>query len=175
MFTLMTAVFFTVDFAHSTSFVNLEYRYANLLGYLALFIFAVLIVHGFWKPWLRIRFSTKRVAINRRAVGAKALVKAEIHDWVDTHLLLSLFLTFFAGVHSVILFGTLESGFSAYLIGAAAFLLILALGVSGIFLETRRGRKSFKSLNRFHLILTIVAICIAVMHAAASRPGFGLF
>jgi len=174
VFALMTAVFFTVIFVQSASFVRLGYKYANSLGYAAILIFAALIVQGFWKPWLGIRFGATRVVSKQKAVGAKAFVKAEIHDWVETHLLLSLFLTVFAGVHSIILFPTLESGFIGYLIGAAAFLLILVLGVSGILLEMRRGRRSFKSLNRLHLLLTILALCVAVIHAATSRPGFGL-
>ena len=170
----MTTIIFTVMFTQSGTFVRLGYRYANTLGYAAIFIFAALIIHGFWKPWLGISLRATRHASKQRASGTKALAKVEVHDWLETHLLLSLFLTVFASVHSIILLPTLESGFIGYLIGAAATLLILALGVSGILLENSRGRKSFKTLNRLHLWLTIVALCIAVIHAAASRPGFGL-
>jgi hypothetical protein len=174
VFALMTTIIFTVMFVQSGAFVRLGYRYANSLGYAAIFIFAALIIQGFWKPWLGISFRATRSASKQKAGGAKAFAKLEIHDWLETHLLLSLFLTVFAGVHSIILLPTLESGFIGYVIGAAAFLFILAFGVSGILLESRRGRKSFKTLNRLHLWLTIVALCIAVIHAAASRPGFGL-
>ncbi len=173
VFALMSTVIFTVMFVQSEAFVRLEYRYANSLGYAAIFIFAALIVQGFWKPWLGISFRATRSASKHEA-GAKAFAKLELHDWLETHLMLSLFLTVFAGVHSIILFPPLESGFIGYLIGAAAFLFILALGLSGTLLESRRGHKSFKTLNRLHLLLTIVALCIAVIHAAASRPGFGL-
>jgi len=174
VFALMTTIIFTVMFVESAAFVRLGYRYANSLGYAAIFVFAALIVQGFWKPWLGIRFRAKSSATKQKAGGAKTFAKLEIHDWLETHLLLSLFLIVFASVHSVILLPTLESGFIGYLIGAAAFLFILALGVSGILLENRRGCKSFKTLNRLHLWLTIVALCVAVIHAAASRPGFGL-
>jgi len=171
---LMTTIIFTLMFVQSGTFVRLGYRYANWLGYAAIFIFAALIIQGFWKPWLGISLRATRYASKRRAGGTKAFAKVEVHDWLETHLLLSLVLTVFAGVHSVILFPTLESGFIGYIIGAAAFLFILGLGVSGILLETRRGRKSFKALNRLHLWLTIVALCIAIIHTAASRPGFSL-
>jgi hypothetical protein len=174
VFALMTTIIFTVMFVQSDAFPRLGYKYANSLGYAAIFIFAALIIQGFSKPWLGISFRATRSASKKRAGGAKAFAKLELHHWLETHLLLSLFLTVFAGVHSIILFPTLESGFIGYLIGAAAFLFILALGVSGIFLESRRGHKSFKTLNRLHLLLTIVALCIAVIHAAASRPGFDL-
>lgn len=173
LFALMTTIIFTVMFVQSCAFVRLGYRYANSLGYAAIFIFAALILQGFWKPWLGISFRATRSA-SKRKTGAKAFAKLEIREWLETHLLLSLFLTVFAGVHSIILFPTLKSGFIGYMIGAAAFLLILALGVSGIFLENRRGHKSFKTLNSLHLWLTIAALCIAVIHAAVSRPGFGL-
>jgi hypothetical protein len=174
VFALMTTIIFTVMFIQSGAFVRLGYRYANSLGYAAVFIFAALIIQGFWKPWLGISFRATRYASKQKAGGAKAFAKLEVHNWLETHLLLSIFLTVFAGVHSIILFPTLELGFIGYLIGAAAFLFILALGVSGIILENRRGRKSFKTLNRIHLWLTIVALFIAVIHVAASRPGFGL-
>jgi len=174
LFALMTTIIFTVMFVQSDVFFRLGYRYANSLGYAAIFIFAALIIQGFWKPWLGIRFRATQSASKQKTRGAKAYSKSEIHNWLETHLLLSLFLTVFAGVHSIILFPTLESGFIGYLIGAAAFLFILALGVSGILLETKRGRKCFKTLNRLHLWLTIATLCIAVIHAAASRPGFGL-
>jgi hypothetical protein len=170
----MTTIIFSVMFVQSAAFVRLGYRYANSLGYAAIFIFAALIIQGFWRPWFGTSFRATRSASKQNARGAKAFTKLEIHDWLETHLLLSLVLTVFAGVHSIILLPTLDSGFIGYLLGAAAFLLILALGVSGILLENMRGRRSFKTLNRLHLWLTLVALCIAVIHAAASRPGFGL-
>jgi hypothetical protein len=174
VFGLTTTIIFTVLFAQSVAFVRLGYRYANSLGYAAIFIFAALIIHGFWKPWLGIRFRAATSASKKKAGGAKAFAKLEIHDWLVTHLLLSLFLAVFASVHSLILLPTLKSGFIGYIIGAAAFLFILALGVSGILLESKRGHESFKTLNRLHLWLTIVTLCIVIIHAAASRPGFGL-
>lgn len=86
VFALMTTIIFTVLFVQSGAFVRLGYWYANSLGYAAIFIFAALIIQGFWKPWLGISFRATRSASKQKAGGAKAFAKLEIHDWLETHL-----------------------------------------------------------------------------------------
>jgi len=80
--------------------------------------------------------------------------------------------TIFAGVHGIVFLWTIGSFFYGYLVGVAAFALLLVLALSGIVLEKKRGGRSFRLLNYLHLGLTVIVLWLAVIHVLTSTPAF---
>ncbi len=90
------------------------------------------------------------------------------------HVSLSVLVTVFAGFHGVVFLWTISSFFYGYLAGVAAFALLLVLGLSGIVLERKRGGRSFRRLNYFHLGSTVIDLWFAVIHVVTSTPAFAV-
>jgi hypothetical protein len=73
VFVLLTTIIFAVMFVESAVFVRLGYRYANLLGYAEIFVFAALIVQGFGDHGLEFAFVRSRLQVNRKLVAPRHL------------------------------------------------------------------------------------------------------
>lgn len=81
------------------------------------------------------------------------------------HVALSILVTVFAAVHGIFLFPSVTSLFSGTLLGVVGFLVLLILGLSGIFLESKRKVKAFGSIKKLHLWLMVGALTLAEVHA----------
>jgi len=90
------------------------------------------------------------------------------------HVILSVLVTAFAGLHGIVFLWAIGSFFYGYLAGVAAFALLLVLGLSGIALERKRGDRTFRRLNYIHLGLTVIVLWLAVIHVLTSTSTFAV-
>jgi len=101
-------------------------------------------------------------------------LRGQIRSWRAWHVSLSVLVTVFAGLHGIVLFWTIESFFYGYLVGVVAFILLLALGLSGIALEKKRGDRTFRRLNYIHLGLTVIVLWATMIHVLTSTSTFSI-
>ncbi len=87
-----------------------------------------------------------------------------VYGWREMHVALSILVTVFAAIHGLFLLSSITYSFAGTLLGIAAFLVLLTLGLSGIFLESKRKMKAFGSIKKLHLWLMVGALILAEVH-----------
>ena len=146
-----------------------SYSYAQLLGWGALAASAVLVIQGFWKAWADKRYMSQLRANALGHEGSRVVSElytdARVYGWREMHVALSILVTVFAAIHGIFLLPSITSLFAGTLLGAAGFLVLLILGFSGIFLESKRKVKAFGSIKKLHLWLMVGALTLAEVHA----------
>jgi len=98
-------------------------------------------------------------------VVSELYTDARVYGWREMHVALSILVTVFAAIHGIFLLPSITSLFAGTLLGAAGFLVLLILGFSGIFLESKRKVKAFGSIKKLHLWLMVGALTLAEVHA----------
>jgi len=146
-----------------------SYSYAQLLGWGALAASAVLVIQGFWKAWADKRYMSQLRADALGHEGSRVVSElytdARVYGWREMHVALSILVTVFAAIHGIFLLPSITSLFEGTLLGVAGFLVLLVLGLSGIFLESKRKVKAFGSIKKLHLWLMVGALTLAEVHA----------
>jgi Rieske Fe-S protein len=146
-----------------------SYSYAQLLGWGALTASAVLVIQGFWKTWADKRYMSQlranAIGQDGNRVVSDLYTEARVYGWREMHIALSILVTVFAAIHGIFLLPSITSLFPGTLLGVAGFLVLLILGLSGIFLESKRKAKAFGSIKRLHLWLMVGALILAEVHA----------
>ena len=146
-----------------------SYSYAQLLGWGALAASAVLVIQGFWKAWADKRYMSQLRADALGHEGSRVVSElytdARVYGWREMHVALSILVTVFAAIHGIFLLPSITSLFEGTLLGVAGFLVLLVLGLSGIFLESKRKVKAFGSIKKLHLWLMLGALTLTEVHA----------
>jgi hypothetical protein len=140
------------------------------LGWIALSISVVLIVQSFMKTWT----TPHGRALTRSHNDLQVELREQISTWRALHVILSVLVTVFAGLHGIVFLWAIGSFFYGYLAGVAAFALLLVLGLSGIALERKRGDRTFRRLKYIHLGLTVIVLWLAVIHVLTSTSTFAV-
>lgn len=152
-----------------SAILGTTYSYAQLLGWGALAASAVLVIQGFWKAWADKRYMaqlrTNALGHEGSRVVSELYTESRVYGWREMHVALSILVTVFAAIHGIFLLPSITSLFAGTLLGVAAFLVLLTLGLSGIFLESKRKVKAFGSIKKLHLWLMVGALTLAEVHA----------
>ena len=145
------------------------YSYAQLLGWGALAASAVLVIQGFWKAWADKRYMSQLRANALGHEGSQVVselyTENRVYGWREMHVALSILVTVFAAIHGIFLLPSITYLFAGTMLGVAAFLVLLTLGLSGIFLESKRKVKAFGSIKKLHLWLMVAVLILAEVHA----------
>ncbi|MGA3110200.1 MAG: Rieske (2Fe-2S) protein [Candidatus Bathyarchaeia archaeon] len=152
-----------------SAILGTTYSYAQLLGWGALAASAVLVIQGFWKAWADKRYMAQLRANAPGHEGGRVIselyTESRVYGWREMHIALSILVTVFAAIHGIFLLPSITYLFAGTMIGVAAFLVLLTLGLSGIFLESRRKVKAFGSIKKLHLWLMVAVLILAEVHA----------
>jgi len=152
-----------------SAILGTSYSYAQLLGWGALAASAVLVIQGFWKAWADKRYMSQLRANALGHEGSRVVselyMDARVYGWREMHVALSILVTVFAAIHGIFLLPSITSLFAGTLLGVAGFLVLLILGFSGIFLESKRKVKAFGSIKKLHLWLMLGALTLTEVHA----------
>jgi len=125
----------------------------------------VVMVQGFWK--------TRSYLGGLEARNGDALASHEraVNHWGGVHSALSLVVVIFAAVHSALFFPSLLEPSLAIWLGAAAFLILIILNLSGVLTESRRNSRKFGPFKRLHVILMLAVLGLALVHVEGLISG----
>jgi hypothetical protein len=131
-------------------------RYGALLGWSGLVGILFVLLQGF----------RRMEKPSSRHYGTERLLGHEIalDRWGGIHTALAIAVTVLVAVHGLLFFpGLLGSSLPIWL-GAAAFILMVTLNLSGVLTEVKRKSREFGSLKTMHVVLMIIVLTLSAIH-----------
>jgi hypothetical protein len=143
---------------------NFASRYAGVIGWSTVTVFLILIIQGLW--------SRKR-RVNIRGVsnsGPHVSYQVALFKWGSMHSALSIVGTVFLIIHGFLFLPGLFEPSLALWVGAVAFLILLALNLSGLMTESARKSRSFGLFKKIHVWLMLIVLILVVIHVEGTVP-----
>jgi len=140
-------------------------RYAALLGWSAITAVLILVIQGFWK--------TKAYLNNlagRRDNGVSSYERV-INQWGGVHIALSIVVTIFVAIHAAFFLQSLVYPSVPIWLGAAAFVILIGVNLSGLLTESRRKSRQFGQFKRTHVTLMLVVLALTLAHVEGVISG----
>jgi len=143
---------------------NFASRYAGLIGWSTVTVFLVLMIQGFWS---RKMHSNIRGESNS---GRRVSYQAALFKWGGMHSALSIVVTVFLIIHGFLFLPGLFEPSLALWVGAAAFVILLVLNLSGLLTESARKSRTFGLFKKTHVWLMLVVLILVVIHVEGAAP-----
>lgn len=137
---------------------SMPLRYGGLLGWSATIVVLILVIQSFWKSQAYLRSPPKR------GNGAIASYELAINKWGGVHIALSIVVIALAAVHGAIFFPSLTGLDLPIWLGALSLVVLAIVSLSGAFTESRRRSRGFGPFKRLHVLLTLGALVLAILH-----------
>ena len=139
-------------------------RYAALFGWSAIVGVLILVIQGLWKT----RASLSYLAGRSDIVGS---VERAVNQWGGVHIALSIVITIFVAIHGALLFQNLGYPSVAIWLGAAAFVVLIGVNMSGLLTESRRKSLQFGRFKRLHVTLMLTVLALTLIHVEGFISG----
>ena len=130
-------------------------RYGALLGWSGIVGVLILLTQGF-----------RKIEKGSPSQGRDNIGRYEItlDRWGGIHTALAIAVTVIIAIHGLLFFpGLLGLSFAIWL-GAIAFIVMVALNLSGLLTEMKRKSREFGSLKTLHVVLMLIVVALSAIH-----------
>jgi hypothetical protein len=141
-------------------------RYGGPLGWSASVVVLVLVIQSFWK--------TRTYSKELRDAKAPVRYQFAINKWGGLHVALSIVVIILVIVQGIVFLPSLFEPSLLIWLGAASFFVLIFLNFSGMLTESKRRAREISHLKRVHLLLTIFALALALVHIEGLMSGLFL-
>lgn len=135
-----------------------------LIGWSTITVFLILMVQGFWSRNRHLNIRGKSQSVPHVSY------QLALFKWGGMHSALSIVVTVFLIVHGFLLLPGLFEPSLALWVGAAAFIILLVLNLSGLLTESARKSRSFGVFKKIHVWLMLIVLILVIIHVEGTVP-----
>jgi len=143
-------------------------RYAGIIGWSTIAVFLILMIQGFWK------WKSRSGISDESNVGPRAAYQLRLIKWGSMHSAMSIVVTVFLIIHGILFLPSLFEPSLALWLGAAAFIILLVLNLSGLSTESARKSRSFGRYKKIHVLLMLMVLSLVVIHVEGTASFLSL-